>query len=84
MPGVNKEQESNLCNAGAGIIGNHTVEPQEERELTQTDRINRLLLLALLQNLNRLNVYGVEPPSSSETDAEWSDHEDQNEEPSRQ
>lgn len=49
MPGINKDQQSDL-----ETNPNDGQEPQQaERELTQTDRINRHLLVEFLQSLNR-------------------------------
>lgn len=57
-----------------------TEEPPPVRELTQTDRINRRLLVSLLENMNKNQFFDMANPTGNETtdsaespdtDADW-------------
>ncbi len=75
-----KELESPVNQSEANNVA-VTEEPPPVRELTQTDRINRRLLVSLLENMNKNqffdmgnNATGSDAADSSEnpeTDADW-------------
>lgn len=58
-----------------------TEEPPPVREITQTDRINKRLLVSLLENMNKNQFFGMDNTGGSdaadsnsentETDADW-------------
>ncbi|XP_037045589.1 uncharacterized protein LOC119081010 [Bradysia coprophila] len=74
-----KELESTVDQTGT-TIDTVTEEPPPVREITQTDRINKRLLVSLLENMNKNqffdmgNTAGHDAADSSEnpdTDADW-------------
>ncbi|KAL1513850.1 hypothetical protein ABEB36_003198 [Hypothenemus hampei] len=69
MPGVHNAEESELQSIRNNE--NHDQQVEEVRELTQNDRINRHLLAAFLQTINRRQEEPLRSNEEDTPDSEW-------------